>query len=221
MGTLFPRWTLPAAMFLAMATGIPFAVIAWARHTTSDKPRIHIIRDMDYQTVFKAQQENPLFADGRAMRPPVPGTVARGELGLDEHFLRGRSGDGWATTFPAQDDRGRPIQLDEAFFARGRERYEIFCGVCHGSSGYGDGMVAQRLVQLKTRDPKDTLGNAGWAPPASFHTDQVRDQPVGQLFGTVSFGKNNMAGYASQIPPRDRWAIVFYVKALQRSQHPE
>jgi mono/diheme cytochrome c family protein len=209
---LFPRWVYMSILFLATATAIPFAVIAYARHSTSTKPRIHIIRDMDNQERFKAQQANELFVDGRAMRPPVPGTVARGELGTDAHMHRGLVDGKPATTFPAG------LELDDALLARGQERYEIFCAMCHGRSGYGDGMVDARVKQLIK---KGVSGNESWATPASYHADAIRDQPVGELFATVSWGKNNMAGYASQIPVRDRWAIVFYVKALQYSQKPE
>lgn len=169
---------------------------------------------MDNQERFSAQQENPLFADGRSMRPPVPGSVARGELRIDAPLHQGRVAEGgaWLTTFPQQ------LTIDEAFVARGKDRYEIFCAVCHGSAGYGDGMVEKRVTLLKKRS---VPGTDGWASPANYHTDTIRKQSVGELFNTVSNGKSNMAGYRGQIPVRDRWAIVAYVRVLQLSQKPE
>lgn len=213
----FPRWFPIALALLGMATTIPFAVFAYARHSKSQKPRIHIIRDMDNQERFKAQQENDLFADGRAMRPPIPGTVARGELRLDDHLHRGQVGGAWVTSYPARDAEGRPIELNEALFERGRERYQIFCAVCHGRSGYGDGPVDRRAKLLMSNGAKDVV----WAQPANLHAESTRAKPVGEIFNTVSNGYQHMAGYKSQIPVRDRWAIVFYVKVLQRSHHPE
>ena len=93
---------------------------------------------------------------------------------------------------------------------RGQERYEIFCAPCHGLAGYGDGMVAKTA---------DGLQEGTWTPPSSFHTDLVRERPVGHLFNTVTHGIRNMPAHGPQIPVEDRWAVVAYVKALQRSQH--
>jgi mono/diheme cytochrome c family protein len=210
-----PRWVPFVGLFLGVVTLIPFAFIIRARTTTSEKPRVHIIRDMDTQERFDAQQENSLFADGRSMRAPVPGTVARGELRTNTHLEQGRVSEGgdWVTTFPAS------LTVDEALIARGQERFEIFCAMCHGSSGYGDGMVERRVTALKKK--QDKRGTGDWASPSSYHTPAVRGLPLGQLFNTVSNGKANMAGYKRQISVRDRWAIVAYVKVLQLSQSPE
>lgn len=210
---MLPRWALPLVFLLGVVGLIPFALVAKARVSTTDQPRIHVVRDMDNQERFKAQQENALFADKRAMRAPVPGTVARGELRLDDHFERGRVGEGWATAFPAQ------VLVDGAlpreFVLRGRERFEIYCAPCHGLSGHGDGMVHQRVQLRKLQGVK---GMGGWAAPSSYHSDQLRNQPLGYLFHVASDGVRNMAGYRNQIPTRDRWAIVAYVRALQFSQ---
>jgi mono/diheme cytochrome c family protein len=199
-----PRWMTLGLVLLAAILLVPFACIARARHGLSDKPRIHIIQDMDNQPRFKAQQENPLFADGRASRPPVAGTVARGRLEADDFFYRGVSGADWAAGFP--------LPLTEALMQRGRERYDVFCSPCHGLSGYGDGIVARRA---------DRLQEGTWTPPSSLHTELVRSRPEGHLYNTIANGIRNMPGYAAQIPEEDRWAIVAYVRALQRSQHAE
>ena len=196
-----PRWLLYGAVLLAVLALIPLALIARARVTTSDVPRIQLIQDMGRQPKFKTQWANPMFADGRAMRPEVPGTVPHGELHADSAFWAGRTAGGWVTAFP--------VAVTEALVRRGQERYDIFCSPCHGLSGYGDGPVAKRA---------DALQEGTWTPPSSYHTELVRQRPVGYIFNTISHGIRNMPAYGPQIPPADRWAIVAYVRALQRSQ---
>lgn len=205
------RWAIPIAILFATVASVPLAMIAKARVSISKKPRLHGWTDMDIQPGHAKQGESELFQDKRLMRPPVPGTVARGEDFLDTHYWQGRvvGQDGkptWATSFPAQ------VELDLELLRRGQERYEIYCALCHGYAGQGDGMVQARVTQRKLANVE---GFSDWAAPASYHTDAVKNQPVGQLFNTVSNGKNNMAGYRAQIPAADRWAIVAYVRALQ------
>jgi mono/diheme cytochrome c family protein len=209
------RFVVPLVLLVGTIGLIPFALIAKARVTTMDKPRIHIVRDMDNQPKYKAQAENTLFLDGRAMRQPVPGAVARGELLEDDHYYRGQVVKGgqkaWAERFPEQ------VEVDEALLARGRERYDIYCAVCHGFAGGGDGMVDQRV---KTRIVQGVSGMGGWATPANLHAEQIAGQPLGQLYNTIANGKANMPPYGAQVPVHDRWAIVAYVRALQRTQKP-
>ncbi len=193
-------------IFLAM---IPPAVIAWARAVNASQPRIHLIQDMDNQPKFRAQQANALFADGRAMRPPITGTVARGRLNEDDHFYRGISNGQWAATFPPQ------VALTMDLLQRGRERFNIYCQPCHGLAGYGDGMVNKRAMVLMNLGVNGTT----WVQPKSVHEQQIREQPVGQYFNTITNGVRNMPAYGPQIPVADRWAIVAYVRALQRSQN--
>jgi mono/diheme cytochrome c family protein len=211
-----PKPIIYAAIILTILAMIPPALIARSRAVPSERRRIHFIQDMDNQGKFRAQQTNPLFADGRAMRPPVMGTVARGELNADDHFNRGVIMDAagkpqWATTFPSQ------APLTEALMARGQERFTIYCRPCHGDAGYGDGIVNKRAQELMNTGVNGT----SWVQPKNIHEPQIRSQPVGEIFNTISHGIRNMAGYESQIPVADRWAIVAYVKALQRSQHAE
>jgi mono/diheme cytochrome c family protein len=156
---------------------------------------------MDHQPKFKAQAASSLFADGRAMRMPIEGTVARGELVEDEGFQSGMVDGEYLASFP--------LPVDEFLIKRGRERFNIYCTACHGISGLGDGMVNQRAQEIIS---------PLWVPPLSLHTDTVTIQPPGQIFQTITKGVRNMPGYAQQIPTRDRWAIALYVKALQRSQ---
>jgi len=197
-----PRWLTYSLLVLVALSFVPLALIMRARATTSAKPRIHIIQDMDNQPKYGAQNRNPIFADRRAMRPPVAGTVARGTVLGDEGLTAGRFGEGWVETIP--------LRVDSNILQRGRERYDIFCSPCHGLAGYGDGMVAKRA---------DELLEGTWTPPTSFHTDLIRGRAPGQLFNTISNGIRNMPAYGPQIPVEDRWAIVAYVKALQRSQN--
>jgi mono/diheme cytochrome c family protein len=214
------RWIIPIAILLATLAAVPLALIAKARVSTSTSGKLHGWQDMDNQWRLEAQGESELFADGRAMRPPVPGTVARGEAFLETHFWQGRVADNtgalvWAKTFPAEIPTVNgplPFTVDRALLERGKERYEIFCSMCHGYSGQGDGMVHKRVQQ---RIQANKPGFSTWAAPASYHSDALKNQTVGELFNTISNGKANMAGYRAQIPAKDRWAIVAYVRALQ------
>jgi mono/diheme cytochrome c family protein len=121
-------------------------------------------------------------------------------------------------TFP---DR---VTVDAALLARGRERYNISCAICHGYSGYGDGMIQQRVTMLRTNaanpggPPRLAEPAPGWNPPRNFHEARIIAMPAGQVFNTISNGFGSMRGYAASITPEDRWAIVAYVRALQASQ---
>ncbi len=187
---------------------VPPALIAQLRAKNAKLPRVHIIQDMDNQPRFRAQHANPLFADGRAMRPPVAGTVAQGELRLDDHYERGIVNGKWATTWPSA------LTVDIAFLERGRERYTIYCQPCHGAAGYGDGMVNKRAMELVDQG----LNGTSWVQPKSLHEAAIREQPLGQIYNSITNGVRTMPPYAAQVPVADRWAIVAYVKALQRSQ---
>ena len=203
---------LPKAIYWAGVVAIvlaplPILLIARAREVQSTSPRIHIIQDMDFQPKYKMQAASPLFADGRAMRLPVPGTIAEGQLEVDDHLERGLVGGKWAATFP--------MPVTRAMIERGRERYGIYCATCHGLGGDGDGMTHLRALKR---------GDAAWVPPSDLSKPAIRSQPVGQILHTTTHGVQakgalTMPAYASQIPVADRWAIVLYVRALQRSQN--
>ena len=206
-----PRILVYSLMIAGCLALIPPLVFARMRAVPSPNRPIHIFYDMDFQPKFKTQVGNPLFADGRAMRPPVEGTVARGESYVDTHMYEGVSGGQWATTLPA------PMKLDAATLARGRQRFDIYCSACHGYAGFGDGAVNQRAMEL-VANANGPVNGTQWVAAKSLHDETTRNQPVGQLFNTITHGIRNMAGYASQIPVEDRWAIAAYVKALQLSQ---
>ena len=201
-----PRWIWYTALVLVALSWIPLVLIARARVTTTSKPRIHIIQDMDDQPKFKPQQANPMFADTRAMRPPVPGTVARGTLVGDPRLDMGLDD----PADPASWVEVMPVAVTPALMERGRERYDVFCSPCHGLGGVGDGAVAVRA---------DALQEGTWTPPSSFHTELVRSRSVGHLYNTITNGIRNMPAYGTMIDREDRWAIVAYLRALQRSQN--
>ena len=196
-----PRWILYTAVILTALALVPLALIARARAVPSSQPRIHLIHDMDHQPKFKAQAENPLFADGRAMRPPVPGTVAFGSFVADEEVATGRREGMWVTTVP--------VPLTAELLRRGEERYNIYCSPCHGLAGYGDGLISVRA---------EALQEGTWTPPTSLHSELVRSRPDGHLFNTITNGIRNMPAYGPQMDGADRWAVVAYVRALQLSQ---
>jgi mono/diheme cytochrome c family protein len=154
-------------------------------------------QDMHDQPKFKGLQESGLWADGRAARPLVEGTVARGRLRIDAHKFQGRQGAAFAAQLPGE------YKVDEAFLLRGQSRFNIYCTPCHGMTGHGDGMVVQR----------------GLKAPPSYHIDRLRNQSAGYFFDVMTNGYGVMVSYASRIPVDDRWAIVAYVRALQLSQN--
>ncbi len=207
------RMPKPLTMLIIITTCaalVPFALIARSRTKTSPDPHLHLIPDMDFQFKAHSQAKTDLFADKRVSRLPVEGTVAYGELKQDDHFYRGlQKQEGqetplWATSFPSQ------FEITLRSVRRGQDRYGIYCSPCHGLQGNGKGMVAERAKSVPV---------SGWNPPADLLQDYVIQQPHGQLFNTISHGKGGMMGYAAQLPENDRWAIVLYIRALQRSQN--
>jgi mono/diheme cytochrome c family protein len=137
-----------------------------------------------------------LFQDGSSARTPVPGTIARGELREDAHFYPGMTADGeLASTLP--------VPLSRELLARGQERFDIYCSVCHGRTGNGLGMIVRR----------------GFKQPSSFHIDRLREVPIAYFFDVMTNGFGVMSSYASQVEPADRWAIAAYIRTLQLSQN--
>jgi mono/diheme cytochrome c family protein len=204
-----PRPFFFAGMIAFSLAILPLAAAFKMRNSTSDRPRIHPVSDMDWQPKLKAQARTTLFADGRAMRLPEPGTVAWGKLEEDELFLTGRDAEGnYLEAIPAR------VSRDEATLEQGRKSFEIFCAVCHGHDGQGKGAVQQLADQQGAWE--------GWAPPSNLVNLHQREggkiREAGHYFETISMGRNSMRGYAAQISPEDRWAIVYYLRALQLTQ---
>jgi len=166
------------------------------RGEPSDKPAIHLNPNMDDQERYDAQEKSPFFADGRVMRMPVEGTVARGELYEDDALYRGVDANGnYIKTIP--------LEVTHAFVKRGQQRYNIYCTPCHSPSGDGQGTVVKR----------------GFLPPPNFHQEKVRAFEDGYIYHVITEGVRNMPDYKKQIPVNDRWAIVAYVRALQKTQN--
>ena len=197
-----PRWVGSVLVVLATLALLPFACIYKARQSHSPLPRIHLVQGMANQPRYTSQQVNPFFADTREARPPVEGTIARGRLDSDDGLNRGLRDGKWLEAFP--------VPLTRKMLQRGSERFQIYCAPCHGLAGYGDGIVAVRA---------DRSQEGTWVPPSSVHDATVLARPVGHLFNTITNGVRTMPSYGSQIPVDDRWAIVAYVRALQRARH--
>ncbi|MCF3649658.1 c-type cytochrome [Synoicihabitans lomoniglobus] len=167
------------------------------RGSISTKPPLEVFPDMDRQSKYLPQDRSEFFADGRTDRPLPAGVVARGDLKADTHLDLGRDASGeFARGFPVA------LTIDRQFIDRGRERYEIYCAPCHGNMADGRGIVTQY----------------GWGTPANLHSDLYRSQAEGEIFNTITHGKNTMFGYGDKLVSEDRWAVIAYVRALQRSQ---
>ena len=198
-----PQWIVISGLVVFSLGLLPPLFIAKARLSKSSQPRIHLVQDMDNQPRFKAQQAAPAFADGRAARGDAANTIARGDWPRDAHFDTGKIDDAWATALPPQ------IDVTNELLVRGQRRFDIFCAPCHGLGGAGDGIVHQRALELD---------EGGWIQPQVLDGERVRTLADGELFNVIANGANSMAPYGDQIPPRDRWAIVAYIRALQYSQ---
>jgi mono/diheme cytochrome c family protein len=149
---------------------------------------------MHNQPKYRPLRAAAFFADGSSARPLVEGTVARGTLQEDEAFFTGKVNNTLVSELP--------FPATQQVLDRGQERFDIFCAPCHDASGSGRGMVVQR----------------GYRQPVSFHADRVRQAPIGHYFDVMTNGLGAMPDYRAQIPPRDRWAIAAYIRALQLSQ---
>ncbi len=206
-----PWWLVALLVLVVIGTWVPLSMIYRARQQTSRLPRIHFIHDMDHQPKFGPQAENAWYVDGRSMRLPIEGTIARGKLKHDQEYLLGYvTQDGTSASPPIRFVAGLPERLphDDTFLLRGRERFGIHCAPCHGSQGAGDGPVNQAAVSLK---------EGKWVPAMNLLTQMMRDRADGQLFQAISDGVRSMPSYNSQISVRDRWAIVAYVRQLQQT----
>jgi len=177
-------------------------------------------RDMQDQPKAKPYRSSRFFKDGLASRPPVEGTVARGWLRADKELYTGKksnpsttspqsvatattptasaSASQVAAAYPDDVDKF-PFVITQDVLNRGQQRFEIFCSVCHGMTGEGDGMIVRR----------------GFRKPPSYHEQRLHVAPVGHFFDVVTNGWGAMPSYAAQVPVQDRWAIIAYIRALQ------
>ena len=190
-------------------------LIAGPRDRLSTNRPFEFFPDMDHQAKVKAQTESKFFADGIGARAAVPGTVplgwdipAKGELNAKpewspnsraysaapDYYNTGKMGDRWGD--------GMPVTVTSAMMKRGQERYAINCQICHGATGAGDGITSKY----------------GWVGIANYHDQRLVDMADGEIFNTITNGKNTMLGYGGNIPVADRWAIVAYLRALQKAR---
>ncbi len=173
------------------------------RGNASDEPPVHLQRNMFTQDKGKAQSRSDFFEDHRVMRPIVAGTVSTSDAIEPTAYLTGKDADGkFANRWP------EGVTVDAKLLDRGQARYNIYCAPCHDKTGNGNGAVIQHVKAT----------GALWQPK-SYYDPVVMTEPVGQLFDVITHGVRTMPAYAYQIPVSDRWAIVAYVRALQRSQN--
>ena len=205
-----PKWLLALIISSTAFALIPLAIAAKAKNSKSSEPHIHIFPDMDFQPKFKSDQPNDLFPDGRSNRGEIAGTIARGSLNADDLFYRGIDNNDWTRGFPAFYPDSSPFVVDAKLLKRGQNRFNIYCTPCHGYDGRGAGSVQAKMA----------LTGGSW--PARNLVESSQDalrMPNGQIFNTITNGYGQMMGYGAQIQQRDRWAIIGYVRALQRAQN--
>lgn len=198
-----PKILKYAAIIVTCAALIPPAIIFRARNTHSENVKIHLIDDMDFQPKFRAQQVTTFFGDKAADRQAIPGTVAQGELNLDDHLIKGTVGGKFVNGFP------KAITIDDEAMKRGQKMFNIYCTACHGLGGNGDGMVHQRAVEIQ---------ESNWVPPTNLVGETTLKLTDGEIFNAITNGIRNMQPYGGQIVPEDRWKIVLYLRALQKAQ---
>lgn len=175
---------------------VKLTALAVVISSTGCGPLFDIRKAMYDQEKFEPLETTDFFGDKRSARPLEEGTVAQGQLRLDDHMYLGINEEGQpAKTFPEA--------ITAHDLERGKERYEIYCSVCHGLSGHGAGMVVRR----------------GYKEAPSFHQDRLRTAPPGYYYNAILNGFGTMSSYADQIPVEDRWRIIAYIQTLQRSQN--
>jgi len=173
------------------------------RGSTFTKPPLMVFPntffpEMNNQSKYRPQAQSAFFADGRTDRPLPAGVVPRGFLREDTHLYAGKTADGqWAKGFPSS------IKVDARLMARGRERFTIYCAPCHGAVGNGNGITKQY----------------GMGATLSYHDDRLRNMAEGEIFNTITNGIRTMFPYGDKLVPEDRWAVIAYVRALQRAQN--
>ena len=194
--------------YYMLAFGVVLLVsVMGFRGLRSTRPPIEVFPDMDRQAKYKPQAASKFFADGRADRPIPAGTVPYGRddakadpayLRADDFRYEGKLADG-------SFGRGLPagVEVTEVFVRRGQSRYQIYCAPCHGALGDGNGITK----------------SYGMLTTPTYHDDRLRAMAEGEIFNTITHGKNTMMAYADKLSPDDRWAVVAYMRALQRAAY--
>ncbi len=217
---------------LILAALIPLAVIALRRNEHSPTPRFHIMLGMDKMAYRKPQRPSKFFADGRAMRPHIPGTMARQDFIYNNEAQMRVTPNNWKLDHVVLSTRlkyervllgqvlsggqGRfinhmPIPVTKALVHRGQQQFDIFCMPCHGANGRGNGLVNQWVHKLRQAGSPDA---GTWVRPTDLTSPAVTFLPDGGIYSIIANGIAGMPAYKDQIPVVDRWAIVAYVRAL-------
>jgi mono/diheme cytochrome c family protein len=195
MNSVSVRHALAVCLLALFVMTVVFA-FGCTRNSPSQRPPVHLVPDMDSQEKHRPQSASRFFEDGSAQRVPVEGTVPLGYLQEDAAYYKGLNSRGEFVV-------DIPVDITMPLLKRGRERFEIYCSPCHSRVGDGRGIMIEK----------------GYPPPPAFHTDRIRQLPDGQTFDVIGNGVRNMPSYRRQVPVDDRWAIVAYLRALQRSQN--
>jgi mono/diheme cytochrome c family protein len=217
-------------LFLAVVVVGCLGFFGLQGRVSKDTP-VQVFDDMDLQARYRPQGENRFFADGRDARPPVAGTVARGDdlapekvfsadyrraESLNPSFVTGKDAKGaHLAAFPSKSleilpgGALAPFKVDAALLETGRQKYGVYCAVCHGAAGDGNGIMKARSA---------VEGDVAIATIANLHTPLFRGYPHGQIYDVITNGKNTMQGYGDKLSPAERWAVVAYLRALQLSQ---
>jgi hypothetical protein len=201
-------------LLMSVLAGVLVVGVAGFRGSTSRKPPIEVFPDMDRQPKLRPQERNSFFADGRSSRLPVQGTIARAVpfQGLINAVPQN-------PVYPFHEDspvnsglvtgttnfvESIPFQITERFLDRGRDRYQIYCSPCHGATGDGNGVI--KKIAMPT--------------VANLHDPRIVQMPDGQIYYAIKNGSPSqlMGPYAAQVSVEERWSIVTYVRALQRSR---
>jgi mono/diheme cytochrome c family protein len=191
-------------IFLIVVLGVS---ILGFRGSLSTRSPLEVFPDMDHQPKYKPQAESKFFADARADRPTPVGAVAYARtagvadaafLKADDQLYAGKDSNGaWVAGFPSA------VTVDAKFLERGQDRFTIYCAPCHGAIGDGNGITKQY----------------GMGATPSYHDERLRKVANGEIFNVITHGKGNMLSYADKLSAEDRWAVVAYVRALQRAAH--
>jgi len=182
-------------LIFALCT-VMVVAIAGKRGSISRRPPIELFPDMNRQPKLRPQVPNAFFADGRSSRPPIPGTIAREDRYADLPVNTGR------VTGTTNFVETIPVEVTAKLIARGQQRFNINCSPCHGEQGDGNGVVKK----------------LGLATVANLHDKRIVELPDGEIFNTITYGKNTMGPYGANVTIDDRWAVIAYVRALQLSR---
>ena len=171
-------------------------IISCYRGKPSEDPPLHLNPNMDDQPRYDAQESSQFFADGSEMRAPVTGTIAQGQLQANVEYYFGRTADSLLV-------KKIPVPASMELLNRGHERFNIYCSPCHDQTGSGQGLMVKK----------------GFLAPPTFHQPRLREVEDGHIYEVIHNGIRNMPSYRHQISVADRWAIVAYVRKLQRDQN--